>query len=548
MRSLALLLLLIVPPALAQDAPPRPNVLWLTVEDMSPWLPCYGDDTVPTPNLDRLAAQSVRYTNAFATSPVCAAARSSLITGMFAQRIGTMHHRTGKPSAAAVEADPEAYAEIPAYEGVPPTFVRCFPEDLRAAGYHTTNAAKTDYQFRAPVTVWDRSAGKAHWRDRAEGQPFFAVFNHGGTHESQAFPKAKQRPQAIAPEDVPVPPIYPDTPAVRDAMARTYNNIAAMDAWVGERLDELEQAGLADSTVVFFFSDHGVGLPRGKRSPTDLGTRVPLLVRFPGGELAGTTDERVVSFVDLGPTALSLCGITPDERLDGRAFLGPHARPGSGLAFTHADRFDATRDAARSVTDGRFRYTLNLDPELPYLLPNAYRRRIPMTADLEALAGTESTASVGPGLWPWTTDERTREELYDSATDPWEIRNLIDDPAQAERLAQLRGALATWRAATGDLGAIASEHELVREHLWPPDGVQPTTEEPQLEVRAGHVHLTCPTPGASIGFRLAGEKPWRLYREPVALEHLPGTGELELEVEAHRIGWKPSRVTLTSAR
>ena len=177
LHAFTLACLLLAPSSHAQD---RPNVLWLSVEDMSPWLACYGDDTVPTPNLDRLASASVRYSNAFATSPVCAPARSSLITGMYATRIGTMHMRTGKPSQAAIDKDPEAYAQIPNYEGVPAAFVRCFPEVLRVAGYYCTNNAKTDYQFEAPVTVWDASGNKAHWRNRSAGSPFFAVFNHGG--------------------------------------------------------------------------------------------------------------------------------------------------------------------------------------------------------------------------------------------------------------------------------------------------------------------------------------------------------------------------------
>ena len=177
-----------------------------------------------------------------------------------------MQMRNNKPSQSAIAKDPDAYKDIPGYEGVPPAFVRCFPELLRAQGYYCTNNAKKDYQFKEPVTVWDQSNGKAHWRGRAKGQPFFAVFNHGGTHESGAFPSRKPSPDAVSLEDVPVPPIYPDTPNVRAAMKRTYDNIAAMDRWVGKKLAELERAGLLDSTIVMFYSDHGVGLPRGKRS------------------------------------------------------------------------------------------------------------------------------------------------------------------------------------------------------------------------------------------------------------------------------------------
>ena len=533
MRTICLFIFLLLAPApSAQD---RPNVLWLVVEDMSPWIACYGDDTVPTPNLDRLAGQSVRYEHAYATSPVCAPARSSIITGMFATRIGTMQMRTGNPSKAAIEKDPEAYAKIPSYEGVPPEFVRCFPEHLRAAGYYCTNNSKKDYQFKEPGTVWDLSSGKAHWRDRGEGQPFFAVFNHGGTHESQAFPKSRKRPVVVEPADVPIPPIYPDTPAVRDALSRTYNNIAAMDEWVGGHLEQLEEAGLADSTWVFFYSDHGVGLPRGKRSPYDTGTRVPLLVRAPDGAGAGTVEERVVSFVDLGPTVLSLAGLEPDGRLDGRAFLGDHAREASGYAFAHADRFDAVYDRARSVTDGRWRYVRNYLTDVPYVIPNAYRERIPMTADIYALR--DRPDELPPGLAHICATTRPEEELYDSDADPWEIANLALEP-DSERsaiLERLRGALDDWIEDTGDLGLVLPEKRMVAEHLWP-DLTRPKTAAPSISVADGQVTLTSTTPGASLGFRFAPEEPWRVYTGPIPF---PSGGRFE--ALAHRIGYEPAR-------
>ncbi len=508
----------------------RPNILWLTVEDMSPWIACYGDDTVPTPHLDRLAAQSVRYTNAFATSPVCAPARSSLITGMYATRIGTMHMRTGNPSRAALARDPDAYADIPSYEGVPPAFVRCFPEVLRAAGYYCTNNAKTDYQFAAPATVWDASGRKAHWKNRPPSTPFFAVFNHNGTHESRAFPNAKRRPSVVAPEDVRVPPLYPDTPAVRDALARTYDNIAAMDAWVGRQLAQLEKAGLADSTVVFFFSDHGVGLPRGKRSPYDLGTRVPLLVRYPDRSGAGTVEQRVVSFVDFGPTVLSLAGLSPDERLDGIPFLGDHARPGTGFAFAHADRFDSVYDRARSVTDGSFRYVRNLVTDQPHLIANVYRESLPMMADIAAL---RESGPKHPEQWQVASKSRPREELYDSHDDPWEVRNIAAAPEHADVLRKLSGALDQWIEATGDLGLVQPEKRMVSAHLWP-GGVQPTTADPSVRVENDRVEVICEAEGASIGYRFDGG-PWRVYTGPVAI----GT-KIVIEVVAHRIGFAPN--------
>lgn len=512
---------------------------------MSPWLGCYGDSTVPTPNCDRLAREGVRFDNAFATSPVCAPARSSLITGMYATRIGTMQMRNNAPSKSAIEKNPEAYKDIPGYEGMPPSFVRCFPELLRARGYYCSNNSKKDYQFREPVTVWDHSGGKAHWRNRSEGQPFFSVFNFGGTHESGAFPGRKASRSVVDPAKVPVPPIYPDTDNVRNAMTRTYDNIAAMDRWVGKRLAELEQAGLLDNTVVMFYSDHGVGLPRGKRSCYDTGTRVPLLVRFPDGANRGQTEARVVQFVDFGPSVLSLCGIDPDRRLDGVPFLGKFARPSRGLAFCHADRFDAVYDRVRSVSDGRYRYVRNYVTDQPYLIANAYRERIPMTQDLYDL---RSLDFVPKAQWQVAATKRSAEEFYDSAHDRWETNNLMDSPEHAARIADMRSELDRWIAETGDLGFVLPETKLVRERIWPPEGVQPHTPMVEVGVKQSEdatiVSLWCEESGASIGFRflpLGKDKRWQVYTEPLMLAR-----NQRIEAVAHRIGWQPTRREFTA--
>ncbi len=526
-----------------------PNIVWLTVEDMSPWIGPYGDRTVPTPNLDRLAREGVVYDNAFATSPVCAPARSSLITGMFCTRIGTMQMRNGKPSEAAVAKNPAAYRDIPGYEGLPPPFVRCFPEHLRAAGYYCTNNAKKDYQFQNPVTVWDESSSKAHWRNRAAAQPFFAVFNFMGTHESQGFPKAERRPERVAPADVPLPPFYPDTPHVRDAVARTYNNIAAMDRWVGDRIQELNDADLLDTTIVMFFSDHGVGLPRGKRSCFDTGLRVPLIVRYPDGNAAGSRDDRVVSFVDFGPTVLSLAGIDPDPRLDGTPLLGHYARERDdyrrGHAYANADRFDETYDRVRSVSDGRYRYTRHFVTGLPYLVRNAYREQLPMTADLYAL---EESGPQRPEQWQFAAKQRPAEEFYDSKVDPWEVTNLVDAPEHRKRIDTLRDHLDAWIRDTGDLGFVLPETTLVKEKIWPPDGQQPATPPAEIDEKAELrgdsmvyvVRLSCSDPGASIGYRLGTDKkysgPWQVYTGPF---EVPANRRF-IEVQTHRIGHLPT--------
>lgn len=566
LSSLSLLsLVALAQGSVAPGAPATPtraplNILWLTVEDMSPWIGPYGDTTVPTPHLDAFAREAVRYDNAFASSPVCAPARTALITGMYPTRIGAMHMRTRSRSAAAGD---DAYGDLPLYEAVPPSFVRCFPEHLRAAGYYTTNNSKTDYQFVAPATVWDESSGRAHYRGRPAGAPFFAVFNHVGTHESQAFPDARKRPGAVALEGVPVPPIYPDTPAVRDALQRTYNNIAAMDTWFGERLAELDAAGLAASTVVFFFSDHGVGLPRGKRSLYGTGTRVPLLVRFPPGRwpeglAPGGHTDRVVSFVDFGPTALSLADLAPDlwsaEQLDGRAFLGPCAAPPREVAFLHADRFDAAMDRARAATDGTRLVLHNLLPEAPHLIANKYRENLPMTAELYALrdGGARAWART-PAQWQVGSTRRPPVEWYDNRADPWEVVNLVDQPlgaAERKRFEALEAALVQWVADTGDLGLIEPEAAMVRDVLWGGEGEQPATAAPTLRVGADRApSFACATAGASIGYRPLRAQSWRGYvggaievERGAAAAWATSPEGPTFEVFAHRLGYRPSEV------
>jgi arylsulfatase A-like enzyme len=528
-------------PVSAQSAPPL-NVVWISVEDMSPWLGCYGDDTVPTPNVDRLAAEGVRYANAFATTPVCAPSRSTLITGCWATRIGSMHMRTGNPSRAAIARNPDAYAGVPNYEAVPPTDVRCFPELLRREGWFCTNRAKTDYQFNAPATVWDRSGGRAHWRQRPDpGLPFFAVFNLGVTHESGTFANTRRQPQVVSPDGVDVPPHLPDTPTTRADIARTYDNIAAMDAQVGRILDELEADGLLESTVIMFFSDHGVGLPRGKRCVYDSGTRVPLIIRWPAEMNRRGIEPRVVSFEDFAPTVLSILGIEPPAWMDGVAFTGEFAADDDGLAYIHADRMDAVRDRTRAVTDGRYRYIRNLMPERPRLYNVAYAENIPMMADIHVL---RSAGTATREQWQIVDATKPAEEFYDTATDPHEVVNLIDDPAHADRIATLRASLDAWIARTGDLGLTEDEGEMVRTRLWNGMDAKPWTALPRLTITESNgvrfATVSCDTDGASLGWRWKGDDGWRVYDGRIRLPETAAT----IELLAHRIGYVPRRIAV----
>jgi arylsulfatase A-like enzyme len=521
-------------------APAKPvNILWLSTEDMSPWLGCYGDETVPTPNIDRLAREGIRYTNAFATTPVCAPARHTIITGMYASSTGALHMRNHTRSEQAFKKNPRAYDDIPLYEAVPPPQVRCFSEYLREAGYYCTNNVKTDYQFIPPPTAWDENSRTAHWRNRREGQPFFAVFNCTFTHESQAFPKADKRADVVKPADVKIPPYYPDTPAVRETLAQTCNNIHAMDRWVGEHLAALEADGLLDSTVIMFFSDHGMGLPRGKRAAYDSGIQVPLIVRFPDQRRAGSTEDRLVSFIDWAPTAMSLAGLRQPQYMRGVPFLGEFIGEPPRYAFVTSDRVDVTRDMIRAVTDGRFKYIRNFTTEVPHLPPVAYRDTLVMMNDLREL---KSSGEATPAQWQTVSDSKPPEEFYDTEQDPHEVKNLIDDPQHADRIKAMREALQRWMDETGDMGQIQPESKLVKEKIYPPDGVQPTTAKPEASFSAadgGNLLMTlqCATEGASIGYRKKGEKVWSLYVKPVAVE----AGEPQ-QLIAHRIGFKPSEI------
>ncbi len=529
MKPLLLLVALVVAStSLAED---RPNILWLTCEDMSPRLGCYGDDTVPTPNIDRLATQGVRYTHAFGNYGVCAPNRHTIIMGMYPTSTGAMAMRTWKrTSALKLITDPELLA-IPTYEATPPPDAKCFTEYLRAAGYYCTNHTKTDYQFRTPITAWDDTSGKAHWRNRPHPeQPFFAVFNQTITHESKTFKKAS--PSVVDPASITLPAYYPDTPEVRQGLAWHYDNIHAMDQWVGEMLAELENDGLADNTIVFFYSDHGDGLPRAKRWVYDSGLRVPLIIRWPDGTGANTTTDELVSFVDLAPTVLSLADLKLPPHLEGQAFLGPKKAAPRQYIYGFRDRMDPAPETIRAVRDHRFKYIRNYRTDLPYIGFLPYRDQAPI---MQAIHRQIETGERWPNSWQFFDQTKPEEELYDTQTDPDEVHNLAEDPAYAEPLTTLRAAHKAFTKKHGDLGLIP-ESELIRK-LWPPDGKQAGTASPKVETPGDSIAITCETEGASIAYRLNGSGAWQLYSGPFDLER-----PFRLEAQAIRLGWKPSPV------
>ena len=437
----------------------RPNILWITVEDMSPSLGCYGDTYAATPNIDKLAAESVRYTNVFATAPVCSPVRSCMITGVLASSLGTPNLRSQMP--------------------IPKTMTG-FPSVLRAAGYYCTNNVKTDYNTaNAPAIIkasWDQCSDKAHWRGRTAGQPFFAIFNDMVTHQSRTmvWPYEKFRkeihdklPAALRhdPDKAPLPPYYPDTPTTRRTVARYYDCISMMDRNVGRILKELADDGLADETIVFFYSDHGAGLPRHKRLLMDSGMHVPLLIRFPAKyrHLApaegGKTVDRLLSFVDFPPTVLDLAGLGVPDYMQGKAFLGPRATAPRTHVYGARDRVDEAFDLARSVRDANWLYIRNYMPHLSYNQPSWYSDQGEIRKDITVLARAGRLTS--PAQKHYAGPTRPREELYDTANDPHQINNLAASPAHAERKAAMRKRLRQWMIDTRDLGLLP-EWDMVR--------------------------------------------------------------------------------------
>jgi arylsulfatase A-like enzyme len=523
-------------------------------EDLGPRIGAFGDPVAITPNIDRLAAQGVRYPNNFTTAGVCAPSRAALLTGLHQNTLGAGHMRTS------------SHPERP-YRAVPPAGVKAFPELLRRAGYWTYTDLKLDYQFSGvwagsgPFTIWDAEGLTTHWRDRPDGRPFFGLVNLGVTHESAVFPRRTWprslvhlyfqliylwqfwgHEDVVAATDVTLPPYWPDHPAVRGDLARHYNNVHRMDEMVGEILAELESDGLSESTIVLWTTDHGDGLPRHKRELYDSGIRVPLIVRWPeslrpAGLRPGDVDERLVSFVDLAPTLLGWAGVGIPDGLPGGAFAGEDAVTPRQLVYAAKDRIDERPERSRAVRDVRFKYIRNDFPEQACAQHLAFRDHLDMVRalwDLHADGALEGPQRL------WFEEPRAAEELYDTQSDPHEIRNLATDPAFAATLARLRRELDDWLARSGDLGLLP-EDELI-ERFWP-GGTQPVTPKPAAELSTGSpggsvVTLTSETPGASLGYRLIGGErndAWRLYVDPVRLE--PGES---LEAKAVRYGWAES--------
>ncbi len=413
----------------------RPNILWIVSEDNSPFLGCYGDTFATTPNLDNFAKQGILYKNAFATAPVCAPSRSTLITGMYPPSMGTEHMRSTYPV---------------------PDFVKFFPRYFRENGYYTSNNAKKDYNTIDQTEAWDESSNKATYKNRKPGQPFFAVFNLNVSHESGIHVSVPTEKLKHDPEKVPLPPYHPETPEMKHDWAQYYDKLEEMDRQAGELLRELEKEGLAENTIVFYYADNGGILGRSKRFVYESGLKIPLIIRFPErfSSLApgkpGTATDRIVTFNDFAPTVLSLAGITIPSYIQGKAFLGKQQVKERAYAYGFRGRMDERTDLSRTVRDKKYRYIRNYLPHKISAQYLEYLWKAPSMPSWEAEFKAGRLNDVQKQFWL----EKPSEQLFDIEKDPHNIHNLAGDPKYKDVLLRLRKANHDWVIESQDVGFI----------------------------------------------------------------------------------------------
>ncbi len=511
------LLMLLVLPVAGMSA--RPNILLLVAEDLSPRIEPYGDQIAQTPNLSKLATNGTRFTNVFTTAGVCAPSRAALITGQHQISFGAQHMRTST-------------SPLGKYFALPAEHVKGFPELLRQNGYFTFTDSKLDYQFSGirsgsgPFSLWDRENSEdTGWRERQPHQPFFGMINFFETHESgvmrpSGLPHSATHlatqlarlnlvaPQITNPKEVSLPPYYPDIESVRSDLARHYDNIALMDTRVGNILSALKEDGLLENTVIIWTADHGDGLPRAKRELFDSGIKVPFIMRMPckGNEdCGGTTDDRMVSFVDIAPTLLSLAQAPVPDWLHGVNFL----QSAREYIFASRDRIDEVEDRQRAIRSKRFKYIRSWQPEVPGGHKLAYRDNLDMVRDWRTLYQKKKLNEIqsdwfeSPGL----------RQLYDLYNDPFETINLANDPAQSKMISELEQTLSNFLDKVGDKSTMPEEQ--MRENFLCQNQIC-KTPKPKIEWRDGKAHLSSAN-GASIGYQLQDSKHWSLYQKPIEL-------------------------------
>jgi len=432
--------------AKAKKQSKRPNILWLIAEDMNPWLSCYGETMIQTPTFDAMAANGVSFSRAYVTAPVCSACRSALITGTMQTTLGIHNHRSSRPN-----------AKNPAHKELGmihlPDAVKTLPELFQQAGYATFNRGKTDYNF-----VFDNAAlySVKDWKQaEAQGKPWFGQIQLKGGKNGKSVLKNKT---PVSPEEVSVPPYYPNHPDFREMIADHYACVLGTDESVKDILDRLQADGLLEDTIVFFFSDHGMpGGLRHKQFCYEGGTHIPLLIRQPKNfpiAKPGLVIDDLVSSIDISVTSMAVAGLAIPGHMEGRNVFADDYEPRE-YVISARDRCDYTIECIRAVTTKRYRYLRNFLTDRPYLQPQYRDGRAVMKTWKQLYAEGKLT----PQAAAFVSDKKPAEEFYDLEKDPHEVNNLVDDPKYAAQLQRHRDILRKWIKETDDKGQYPESAE-----------------------------------------------------------------------------------------
>ncbi len=437
----------------------KPNIVWLVAEDQSQYFfPFYGDNSVTLPNISQLLENGIVYDGMNSPYPVCAPARSAIITGMYPNSIGTGNMRAYHYNRT-VRTDNESILGFPYYSSKLAEQIKPFTQILRENGYYTTNNSKMDYNFKLREDAWDESSKEASWEKRKKDQPFFSVFNFGVTHESQIWLRDKQELK-VDPNDLSVPPFFPNDSLTRHALAVNYSNLVEMDKQMGEIIDKLKDQGLYENTYIFFYSDHGGPFPRHKRAIYDTGSKVPLVIKFPKRiKVKEKRNYDFLNFIDFAPTILSIVGLEIPKVYQGIAFLGSKkSKNKRNYSYSASDRFDEVTDRIRAVKTKKYKYIRNYDTNKPHALNNSYRTQMALMRHLTAL-NESNLLSAEQKLW--FNVPKNLEEFYDLENDPFELNNLIGEKKYSKEIENLRIQLDNWIDQINDPVNIP-EKELVK--------------------------------------------------------------------------------------
>jgi len=409
------------------------NVVWIVIEDASPHIGCYGETLIKTPHIDRMAREGIRCKNAFVTSPVCSSSRSAMVSGMYQTTLGVHNHRS-QTSSGKGGGNADYYDSYKV-----PKSVRLIPELFRDAGYFITNKNKTDYNFIPASKLYHGN----DWKKAPADQPIFAQFQLSGGKNRKAKSHAD-------PEQVVLPPYYPDHPTLRQDWAKYLDSWVKTDEEVGRILADLEKAGRLDATAVFLWTDHGVSHLRGKQFLYEEGIRVPLVIRLPKKRRAGTVRDDLIEHIDVAACSLKLAGIKIPGNVQGQDFLADDYKPRK-FVFAARDRCDETVDVLRCVRDSRYKYVRNFMSHVSHAQPSQYKDGKKIVQVIRGLyeEGKLNEQQSRPFL-----PRRPPEELYDLQTDPHELVNLATDPKLRDRLADMRMALRRRMIETRDMGLI----------------------------------------------------------------------------------------------